>query len=66
MLGKGTIQRKEIGQRFKDKQRDYDHGLIFRTLGSICNVEIGPVDKMPSDLLPLVEEWVGWFVISFC
>ena len=41
MLGKGTIQRKEIGQRFKDRQWD--------SLKHI--VQFGPVDNIPSGLL---------------
>lgn len=47
MLGKGTIQRKEIGQRFKDKQSDYDHDLLFRMFGLQLNVKFGLADKIP-------------------
>lgn len=48
VLGEDTIQRKEIGQRFKDRQWDYDHGLTssFKRI-----VKFGPVDKIPSGLL---------------
>lgn len=49
MLGKGTIQQKEIGQRFKDKQRDYDQGLIFGMSGSKLNIKFGLADKIPVD-----------------
>lgn len=49
MLGKGTIQQKEIGQRFKDKQRDYNLGLIFGMSGLELDIKFGLVDKIPVD-----------------
>lgn len=49
MLGKGTIQQKEIGQRFKDKQGDYNLSLIFGMYGLELNIRFGPADKIPVD-----------------
>lgn len=49
MRGKGTIQQKEIGQRFKDKQRDYDHCLIFGMSSLKLNIKFGLADHIPVD-----------------
>lgn len=49
MLGKGTIQQKEIGQRFKDKQRDYDHCPIFGMSSLKLNIKFGLADHIPVD-----------------
>lgn len=57
--GQDTIQRKEIGQRFKDKYRDYDHVLIFAMSGLKLYIKFGLANKILVGGLQLVVERVG-------